>query len=107
MNDYKVDLDDYLMWLCRVAERMGLNVLQGITYGYKYEMERDEFQIIVSYYYYGGQPAVKYRETLPNYLRNMDEAYVTRNVEIAYRGLIKRSFSTEINRIFGGDFNPL
>ena len=107
MNDFKVDPDDYLMWLCRVTEKMALKVLQGITYGYKYDLEADNFQIIISYYYYGGQPPVKYRDVLPNYLRNMDEQYVAKNVEIAYRGLIKRSFSTEVNRIFGGDFNPL
>ena len=65
-------------------------------------------QITVNYRY--GYETVPYAETVPAIWIDMDEAFVKKNCEIMLRYLIKRSFSVEIERIFGysgGGFNPL
>lgn len=106
MNDFKISDDDFSMMARRVIEKMALNVLHGITYGVSWLLDENEFQITVNYYYRDSDKVV-YKDKLPNYLRNMTPKYAEDNIYIAYRHLITRSFSTEINRIFGGDFNPL
>lgn len=79
--------------------------LSGITFAYGYHEGRIHVGLC---FYYRVTGEVVYKDSLSyEYLSSVSERTVRRDVSTLFRGLIKRAMSVELNRMFGGNFNPL
>ena len=80
--------------------------LNGISYGTRYDFDRECFTLIIKYSYADSSVST-YTESIPEYIKDFDVQSARAKLETLLRYLITRSFRMEVNHLFGKDFNPL